>query len=344
MKRKNSLFLWGAALFSLLSLSSESWAEAKPISLVVPIPPIQFLAERIGGEAVTVQTLLPPGRDPHTYTPLPGQLRELARASCFFYLGLPLEMDLLRARGTGEGLRVISLLSGISLRTMEHRHHHHEDAEHDHGKSLEDSGDNEEHHAEGSVEHSHHSGDAALRKDAVHEEKPGENPLPNLEGYDPHVWLNPRNMALMARTMEKALQELDPSRKDIYAANADVLVDQLEVLHGYLESVLKPVRGRTLLVFHPAYGYFCHAYGLRQMAVEREGKAPKGKELTDLIRIAKEERIQAIFTQPQFDQRTAQTVAAAIGARVLSFDPFPLDYMAYLQTMGAILRRELQTP
>jgi zinc transport system substrate-binding protein len=149
-------------------------------------------------------------------------------------------------------------------------------------------------------------------------------------------------MAIMARTMGKALQELDPLRKEFYAANTEVLEDQLEVLHGYLKSVLAPVQGRRLLVFHPAYGYFCDAYGLQQMAVEREGKAPKGKELSELIQTAQKEQIRAIFTQPRFDKRTAQTVASAMGARVISFDPFPKDYISYFQTMGAVLRRQLQ--
>ena len=301
------------------------------------IPPLQFLAEQIGGDAVTVHTLLPPGRDPHTYTPLPGELRELAQSSCFFYLGLPLEEDLLQAGGTGEHLRVVSLLSGITLRRMEHNHHHHpahQDPPHDQEHQKEGTRPGAEettHHEEHHETHGEHAVDHLHKKD-----------LPSLEGYDPHVWLSPQNMAIMVRTMEKALQEMDPPRKEFYAANAEVLADQLEVLHGYLQSVLKPVEGRTLLVFHPAYGYFCDAYGLRQMAVEREGKAPKGKELSELIQTAQKEQIRAIFTQPQFDKRTAETVASAIGARVISFDPFPKDYISYFQTMGAVLRRELQ--
>ncbi len=347
MIRHKALFLWMAGLLFLLPFGTGAWGEEKPLSVTVAIPPLQFLAEQIGGDAVTVHALLPPGRDPHTYTPLPGQLRDLAQSSCFFYLGLPLEKDLLRAGGTGEHLRIVPLLSGITLRQMEHDHHHHHDHAEDHGdnhahEDHEDHAHDHEHQkeeilpeAEGTAheqEHQHHEGHA-------HHD---ENDLPSLEGYDPHVWLSPQNMAIMAHTMGKAFQEMDPLRKEAYAANTEVLVDQLEVLHGYLQSVLKPVQGRTLLVFHPAYGYFCHAYGLQQMAVEREGKAPKGKELSELIQTAQKEQIRAIFTQPQFDKRTAETVASAIGARVISFDPFPKDYVTYFQTMGAILRRELQ--
>ena len=338
--RNRALLILVTGLIFLFPFGAKSFGKEEPLSVVVAIPPLQFLAEQIGGDAVRVHTLLPPGRDPHTYTPLPGQLKELAQASCFFYLGLPLEEDLLRAGGTGKQLRVVSLLPGITLHRMEHDHHHdhhvtatHEDHLHDQEHQKEETLPE----GEESVHHEHHETDP---EHAEHHHD--ENDPPSLEGYDPHVWLNPQNMAIMARTMGEALQEVDPLRKEFYAANAEVMVDQLEVLHGYLKSVLEPVQGRTLLVFHPAYGYFCHAYGLQQVAVEREGKAPKGKELSELIQNAQKEQIRAIFTQPQFDKRTAETVASAIGARVISFDPFPKDYISYFQTMGAVLRRQLQ--
>ncbi|HPJ25123.1 MAG TPA: zinc ABC transporter substrate-binding protein, partial [Synergistaceae bacterium] len=260
------------------------------------------------------QTLLPPGRDPHTYTPLPGQLREAARASCFFYLGLPLEKNFLEPLRQSEHLRIVPLRRGLSLRTMEHEHQHSQDPR----------------EQEKTPEHNHEHG--------------GNEEFEDLQGYDPHVWLNPLNMAAMADTMAQTLRQEDPEHAEEYAANATALVDQLEVLHGYLRSILDPVRGRTLLVYHPAYGYFCDAYGLRQMAVEKEGKPPRGKELASLIQIAQKEKIRSIFIQPQFDQRAARTVASAIGARVLSFDPFPEDYIAYFQTMGALLRTELEPP
>ncbi len=320
VKRIGSI-LCALFLFWGFFLPSAEASIQDPLHVVVPIPPLEFLARSIGGEFVAVHTLLPPGRDPHTYAPLPGQLREMGEASCFFYLGLPLEKNVLEALKSSEQLHMVSLQPGLSLRTMQGGHSHGDEAVH-------------EHEQEGHTEQDHRAKPSS----------PEKEDFANLQGYDPHVWMAPLNMAIMANTMADTLQELDPAHAKEYAANAQTLTDQLEVLHGYLQSILAPVKGRILLVYHPAYGYFCDAYGLRQMAIEREGKPPRGQDLTALIQTAREEKIRAIFTQPQFDQRTARTIASAIGARVLSFEPFPQDYITYLQTMGAILRAELETP
>ena len=38
--------------------------------------------------------------------------------------------------------------------------------------------------------------------------------------------------------------------------------------------MLAPYRGHSFYVFHPGFGYFADAYGLRQEAVEAGGHSP----------------------------------------------------------------------
>jgi len=83
---------------------------------------------------------------------------------------------------------------------------------------------------------------------------------------------------------------------------------------------LAPYRGRTFLVFHPSFGYFADCYGLRQRAVQQEGKTPTPQELRQLIQQAQRDQISVIFVQPQFDRRAAQVVADAIGARLVEIN------------------------
>ena len=75
------------------------------------------------------------------------------------------------------------------------------------------------------------------------------------------------------------------------------------------------------MVFHPSWGYFAHAYGLTQMAVEIEGKSPKPKELIGLINEAKEEKIKAIFTQPEFSDSMAKVMASELHIDVIKVSP-----------------------
>lgn len=157
-------------------------------------------------------------------------------------------------------------------------------------------------------------------------------------GEDPHVWLNPLLAKQQARTMRDTLVRLDPGGKETYGANFDSLAAELDALDRKLARILAPIKGGTIYVFHPSFGYLTDAYGLKQMAVEMEGKPPKGKELTRLIKQAKQDGVRVIFVQPRFDQNAARTIAKAIDGVVVPLDPLARDYVRNLEDMaGKIL-------
>ena len=85
------------------------------------------------------------------------------------------------------------------------------------------------------------------------------------------------------------------------------------------------------MVFHPSWGYFARAYGLKQVAVEIEGKDPKPAQLQRLIEHAKEKGIKIIFGQPQFSSKSAKLVAREIGGRVVVADPLAQDWPGNLR-------------
>ena len=75
------------------------------------------------------------------------------------------------------------------------------------------------------------------------------------------------------------------------------------------------------MVFHPSWGYFAKDYNLRQLAVEVDGKEPKMRALVELIKRAKKEHIRAIFTQPEFSDKSAQILAKNLNIRVIKASP-----------------------
>ena len=158
---------------------------------------------------------------------------------------------------------------------------------------------------------------------------------------DPHTWLDPRLASHQAAIIAAALTRIDPGGKSFYAANLRNLQRELEELDHRLRQALKPLAGSTLLVYHPAFGYFAEAYGLRQLAVETEGKAPKGKALSRLISRARREGVKVVFVQPQFDRRSAATIAAAINGTVIAIDPLARDYCANLFRIATAIRQHL---
>lgn len=159
---------------------------------------------------------------------------------------------------------------------------------------------------------------------------------------DPHVWLAPANLRIMANTMATALIGAVPEHKALFTANLAALDAELKDLDKRLAASLAPHRGKTFYVFHPAFGYFAAAYGLNQEAVETGGKSPSPKQLQSLIREAKEEGVRVIFVQPQFDAKSAATVANGIGGSVVSIDPMAKDVPANLAAVAAAIEGALR--
>jgi len=158
---------------------------------------------------------------------------------------------------------------------------------------------------------------------------------------DPHTWLDPLLVKKQARLIMETLVRFDPEGTKQYRSNYRQFAHDLETLNSRLLTILRPLAGRTVYVFHPAYGYFCRAYNLIQRAVIEQGKRPGGKRLARLIEQARRDRVKVIFVQPQFSSRAAKTIAQAIGGTVIALDPLARDYIANMKTMAEKLARGL---
>jgi zinc transport system substrate-binding protein len=152
---------------------------------------------------------------------------------------------------------------------------------------------------------------------------------------DPHVWLSPPLVKIQARAILEALVAVDPDHRDVYETNWRGFVVRLEALDRRLRQTFAGRRGMRFMVFHPAWGYFADAYGLQQVPIELEGKAPKPARLRELVEIARRHDIRVIFVQPQFSRRSAELVAREIGARVVTADPLPADWFANMIAVAA---------
>lgn len=272
--------------------------------VAVTIPPQADLVERIAGDRVRVEIAVPPGQDPHVFSPSPRQVMELSRAAVYFRIGMPLEDQLLPRLGGG-AMRIVDTTADIHWRAIS-------DAEelpcdgHHHGHSHEGHGHDCEAHA-------------------------GQP--------DPHVWLAPALLAIQADRISEALCEVDPAGAELYRANVQELKKRLDEVEEGIVAMLAPYRGQAFYVFHPSFGYFADAYGLRQTPVELEGKSPSPRQLRTLIAQAKADHVKVIFVQPQFDQRSAESIASAIGGSVVAIDPLRKNVIDNLVDIAAQLQR-----
>ena len=139
---------------------------------------------------------------------------------------------------------------------------------------------------------------------------------------DPHIWLSPPLVIVEARNILKALLEVDPSRAEYYQENYRVLIQEIVDLDLKIQNLFRGVGNRNcFLVYHPAWGYFARAYGLRQIAVEKGGKKPLAHDMKKLIIFARKKAFKYLFIQPQISAHSAQVVAKSIGARLVVLDP-----------------------
>lgn len=157
-------------------------------------------------------------------------------------------------------------------------------------------------------------------------------------GEDPHVWTSPANIKRIAKNILEALAQADSANKASYEANYAKFISTIERVDAQIREQLSSLKPKSkFMVFHPSWGYFAHNYGLKQIAIEVEGKEPKAKELARILEEAKEENVMAIFVQPEFSDKSAKQIAQALGIRVIKVSPLATKWdETLLQLANAI--------
>ena len=161
---------------------------------------------------------------------------------------------------------------------------------------------------------------------------------PGNEGDNPHIWVSISNAILQVKNLGKAMEQYDPIHNKIYEKNTADYTAKLEALRQKMHSELAPYKGMSIITFHEAFPYFAKEFDLRISAVvEREpGSEPSAKELADTIELVKESNAQALFSEPQYPDSAARTIAKETSAKVYVLDPAvtgPDAYDAYINIM-----------
>jgi zinc transport system substrate-binding protein len=306
------LTIFFSTLFAFLG---DAFANDK-LPVFVSIVPQKYFVQQIGKDLVDAQVMVRPGASPAAYEPKPKQMADLSKTKTYFAIGVPFENAWLsKIAAANPNMRVIHTDHGIEKLTMEAHHHQDGHAEEQHeGEQPEADHDQEkgEHHGEAEHDKDHHEH----------------------AGLDPHIWLSPPLVKIQARTILAALQEVDPVHRSVYEANFKAFSAQIDQLDADLKKTFAGKTGLQFMVFHPAWGYFAHAYGLKQVPIEVEGKEPKPAQLKELIQHARKNGIKVVFVQPQFSSQSAEVVAREIGGQVAFVDPLAEDWMANLRQVA----------
>lgn len=179
----------------------------------------------------------------------------------------------------------------------------------------------------------HHHSEESKHEEEQHGGEP-ENP-------DPHIFLSPRLVKIQSQTIYDALVQLDPEHKDVYRANLDSFIEDIDVLDEDIRATLEGVQRRKFMVFHPAWGYFARDYDLEMVPIEIGGQEPSPAELAALITEAREDGIKVVFAQPEFSTKAAEVIANEIGGEVLLISPLAPDWLTNMRSVANTLAEVL---
>lgn len=246
--------------------------------ITVSILPQKYFIERIAGDLVQVNVLIPPGASPATYSLVPSQLKDIVYSKAWFrmdHLGFELSW-FGKISNANPQMEIFVLSKGIDLISAEQEEH----------------GDHE-----------------------------------HMGGVDPHFWMAPREVLIIAENTLKALIKLYPDQETIFKANFEKLKADIAEVDNHITGILADVKNRSFLVFHPALTYFARQYGLEQIALENMGKEPSPKHVKEVVQFAIDKNIKVVFIQKEFDRENAQIIAEEIGGKVIQINPLNYNWV-----------------
>ncbi|MBL1244147.1 MAG: zinc ABC transporter substrate-binding protein [Sulfurimonas sp.] len=154
-------------------------------------------------------------------------------------------------------------------------------------------------------------------------------------GLDPHTWTSPSNVKIMAKNIYDTLVDIDNKNKAYYKKNYEKFLREIAQTDEKIKNILSSLQKKSkFMVFHPSWGYFAKEYGLIQLAIEVEGKAPKLRMLEKIIKEARKENVKAIFAQKEFSDKSAKAIANELNIKVLKETPLAKNWSENLIKMA----------
>lgn len=145
-------------------------------------------------------------------------------------------------------------------------------------------------------------------------------------GADPHTWIAPDDVKIMARNTFEAMKTAFPEDSVLFRGNYTRFVSEIDSVSVEVGKELSGTKNRSFLIFHPTLGYFARQYHLEQIPIELEGKEPSPRHMKELVDLAREKAIHAVFIQKEFNRENAAQLSREINGEVVTIDPLNYDW------------------
>ncbi len=163
------------------------------------------------------------------------------------------------------------------------------------------------------------------------------HPHHNGESKDLHIWLSLKLAKIQADLIATALIQAFPSQQEIIQKNLEHLKKQFDAQDLVFTEKLLPYKNESILVSHPAFGYFCRDYDLHQISIEMEGKDPLPRDLASILTKTQETSIRTVITQAQYNNRGAEIISKELKLPIHEVDPYSADYLKNFEKIVNII-------
>lgn len=289
------------AALILTLLAGRAAAEAPDV--VVTIKPLHALVAGVMDGVGRPTLLISGGATPHHLAMRPSQARAVNNASVLFWVGAAMEAFLEKTvAGLGAGVRIVTVGRLPDLRRLPVRE----------------------------------GGAWAAPAGEIADDHPGHVD----DGYDPHIWLDPRNAKVVVSAVSEALGAVDPNNAAVYAANRTAMHRRLDRLEAEIHARLGTVKSMPYIVFHDAYQYFERRFGTNAVGsiATYEAARPGARRLHDMRKKILASGAVCLFTEPQFEPALVATLIEGTATRTGTLDPVGADLKPGVGAYSTLLR------
>ena len=319
-------FLKKAIIFVIAPLLFSFSAKAD-IKVVTTIKPLHSLISSVM-EGVGEPSLIIEGTsNPHTFVFKPSHAQMLQEADIVFWIGEDLEafmekpLDSLADNATKISFMELSSIEKLKFRE-ENIFDDHDDHGHDDHDGHEDEHEGHDDHDEDGHKEDDHDDHGHDDHDGHEDEHEGHDDHGHHHGeFDAHIWLDPSNAIEMVLEISHELSEIDPDNAAKYEQNANKAIASLNNLINEISSNIP--KDASYIVFHDAYQYFENRFGVSSAGALtlNPDVLPGAKQIDAIQDLIQDENIKCIFSEPQYNPKIIETLAADMKISTGIMDP-----------------------